>query len=92
MNSVFYKDPNAELDYRFDWSSWLDTDEVITAAAFTLETGILEGETAASFDDTTATVWLKDGEVGVIYKVSCKITTDAGRIEERTIRIKVTER
>ena len=41
----------------------------------------------ATGDDTTGT-----GTAGINYKVACKITTSAGRTDERTIWIKVSNR
>ena len=37
-------------------------------------------------------VWLSGGEVGKWYKVACKITTNMGRIDERTLHIRVENR
>lgn len=83
------KDPNSTLDYTINWSSWLTTDTISTVA-WTLETGITQ--TATSNTTTTATIWLSGGEAGTEYTVTCRVTTTAGRIDERSIAIRVAQR
>ena len=84
------KDPSAVLDYAFDWTGWLATGETITDYTITADTGITVD--SSTEDDGKVTVWLSGGTAGINYKVACKITTSAGRTDERTIWIKVVER
>ena len=92
------KDPSAVLDYVFDWTEWLATGETIAVDSETGEKLITitadTGITVDSWteDDGKVTVWLSGGTAGINYKVACKITTSAGRTDERTIWIKVTDR
>jgi hypothetical protein len=83
------KDPNSTLDYTINWSSWLTTDTISTVG-WTIETGITQ--TATSNTTTTATIWLSGGEAGTEYTVTCRVTTTAGRIDERSIAIRVAQR
>ncbi len=84
------KDPSAVLDYVFDWTEWLATGETITDHTITVDTGLTKD---SSTEDTgKVTVWLSGGTAGINYKVACKITTTAGRTDERTMWIKVVER
>jgi hypothetical protein len=82
------KDPDANLDYTFDWTEWLDGDS-ISSAEVTV-TGGTKG--ATSNTSTAVTVWVSGGTVGQTITVACKITTSAGRIDERSVRLKVQER
>ena len=84
------KDPSAVLDYVFDWTEWLATGETITDHTITADTGIIVDSSTEA--DGKVTVWLSGGTAGINYKVACKITTTAGRTDERTIGIKVTNR
>ena len=84
------KDPSAVLDYAFDWTEWLATGETITVHTITADTGITVDSSTEL--DGKVTVWLSGGTAGQNYKVACKITTPAGRTDERTIWIKVVER
>lgn len=84
------KDPSAVLDWMFDWTDWLASGETIISHTITADTGItVESSTE---DAGKVTVWLSGGTAGINYKVACKITTSAGRTDERTIWIKVTDR
>ena len=89
-NNQYLKDPSAVLDWAFDWTEWLATGETITDHTITADTGITVDSSTEL--DGKVTVWLSGGTAGINYKVACLITTSAGRIEERTIRIKVTNR
>jgi len=85
-------DPQAVLDYEWDWSSWLDTanNETILSHTITSDPGItVNSHTATS---TTVTVWLTGGTVGTRYAIVCHITTSAGRQDDRTIKIVVQDR
>lgn len=89
--STFRKDPDAVLDYPFDWATdWLADSETISTHTVTATTGI----TVDSDSETggVVTVWLSGGEAGTTYTVACKIVTNQGRIDERTITVRVAER
>ena len=60
------KDPQATLDYRFDWSAWL-TPDTISSVTWTVPAGITQ--TAATNTTTTATIWLSGGTVGTRYTI-----------------------
>ena len=84
------KDPSAVLDYAFDWTGWLAAGETITDHTITADTGITVDSSTESGGKVT--VWLSGGTAGINYKVACKITTSAGRTDERTLWIRVVER
>ena len=84
------KDPSAVLDYMFDWTEWLATGETITDHTITADTGITKDSSTEGSGKVT--VWLSGGTAGQNYKVACLVTTSAGRTDERTMWIKVTDR
>lgn len=90
--STYIKDPDATLDYTFDWSSWLEDGETISTQTVTTPAGITEDSVAAS--TSAVTVWLSGGTAGTTYSIACKITTDNSpqRIDERTIKIQIKDR
>ena len=92
MPSSFLKDPDAILDYKFDWSNWLESGEIIASHTMTVDTGITK--VSSSNDDDSVTVWLSGGTAGGRYNVTCRITTDTlpARVEDRTMRILVVQR
>lgn len=44
------------------------------------------------FDDTTATAFVSGGSVGEMLNLTCRITTAGGRIDDRTIVLKIVNR
>lgn len=92
MASSFIHDPQAVLDYRIDWSSWLQDGETISTSTWTVAAGITEASPAASHDSTSATIWLSGGTVGSNYALTNHITTSASRQDDRTITVQVRER
>lgn len=91
---IFTKDPDAVLDYAFDWTDWLDTDsspaETISSHTITVDTGITKDSDSEASGVVTA--WLSGGTAGNIYTVSCEIVTSHSRTEERSFEIVVMER
>ena len=85
------KDPDARLDYGFDWSKWLKAD-TISASSWFVPVGIDEATPAPSFTATDTTIWIDGGTVGQSYDLINSIQTAAGRLEDRTLRLTVKER
>lgn len=95
MATTFSLDPDAVLDFAFDWMTqgWLAESETITEQTVV----------AAAFPDGDLTVsdisqaggvvtwWASDGVLGTVA-VTCHITTSEGRQDDRTMTIKVLER
>lgn len=84
------KDPDAVLDWVWDWNEWLDEGETITTSSFIVSVGItvdMESNTTK-----TATVWLSGGTAGQVYQVTNRIVTSSGRTDDRSITIRVAER
>ena len=86
---VFTKDPNAVLDYSFNWETWLD-DDTISTSTWTADTGITID--SSSTTTTVATVWLSGGTAGTTYTVTNRIVTAASRTEDRSLTINVRQR
>lgn len=89
--TTYPKDPNATLDYSIDWSEWLASAESITCSIWTRSATDLKQENE-QLTTSVATIWLSGGSVGAIYTVANKIGTSGGRIDERTVSIKVQQR
>lgn len=89
---IFQKDPDATLDYTFDWSNWLEDGEAIASRNVTVENGITLD--SSDFASPHITVWLSGGTAGETYDVTCEITTDnlKPRTDQRTMKIEVKER
>ena len=91
VEKYFRKDPDATLDYAFDWATdWLEDSEIISSHIITITTGLTKDSDSEL--NGVITIWVSGGTVDEEYYVACKITTDLGRIDERTIRIQCVER
>lgn len=84
------KDPDSKLDYTVDWTSWLTCGETISTSSWVVETGVTQVSTANT--NYAATIWLSGGTAGNEYTVTNRITTSAGRIEDRSFVLFVRER
>lgn len=102
-SNVVYKDPNAILDYTFDWKAatngtegaqgdWLAAGETISTRTITAGAGITVDSSSLTDANTSVTVWLSGGTADTDYTVACKITTSAARTDERTITVRVRQR
>ena len=87
---TFIKDPQAVLDYQWDWSDWLDSGDEISSYVITPDSGITVDSDSKTTEEVT--VWLSGGTAGEFYEVACKITTAQSRIDERTICIRVRQK
>ena len=90
MTNIFTKDPDAVLDFAWDWSQWLEDGETISSYAVTVPSGITKD--SDSNTDTTVTAFLSGGTADTGYAIVCQITTSAGRTDDRSIYINVRER
>lgn len=86
---AFLKDPDAVLDYEFDWSEWLASGETISSTTVTVTGVTLD---SSPNDSTSVVAWVSGGTDGAVATVACRITTSAGRTDERTITLRITER
>lgn len=91
MGSVT-KDPAAVLKYGWDWSKWLDEGDYIELSTWTVTKGdvVVNSHTVT---DTLTVVKLSGGTAATsASKVTNRITTGAGLVDERTLTINVRDR
>lgn len=86
----YVHDPDAHLDYLYDWTDWLAEGDTIAASEWIVPDDLTADD--ESFTDTTATVWISGGTAGSNYTVTNRVTTAAGRIDDRSITLKCKER
>ncbi|MBK7822928.1 MAG: hypothetical protein IPJ61_18260 [Tessaracoccus sp.] len=91
--ATYVHDPNANIDYGFDWSDWLVDGDLISASSWSIDpTGpTLSNDT---IDDTQKLTrcFVAGGDAGTRYVLSNHIFTDAGREDDRSITLKCRER
>lgn len=93
--SFLLKDPDAVLDYTIDWGAdYLASDELLAASEWSVIPDEQGGITVEGndFDASTSTVKAGGGIAGRIYRLVNRVTTAAGRIDERSIVLRVEDR
>jgi hypothetical protein len=83
------KDPDAVLDFGFDWEPWLEGDTLADSDWIVPEGIAKDPDKGDTFTDTDTTIWLTGGTEGEKYEVTNRITTAAGRIDDRTAVVKI---
>lgn len=90
------KDPQASLDYKWDWDLWLEEGEKIVGVALTVPEPLVldEANSGITDDGRSVTAWLSGGTATTKTTVTCLITTDSAppRIDARRMNIVVTGR
>ena len=87
-------DPDEKLDFTANFADWLDSGVIISGTpTWTISpTGPTIGD---QVDTTTAsTIFVNGATLGVVYRLSCKIVTDAAtpQTAERTIALRCEQR
>lgn len=91
----FVKDPDATLDYGFDWSRWLQPNETISSSEWIVPDDLnIVDSTFDTFGQTV--VWLSGGQSGGRpYKITNRITTNSSpvpRVEDRSFTLRIREK
>lgn len=73
------------------WLDAADGEEISTEVFEITPTGELTLDSKSN-NKYAATAWLSAGEAGTSYEVTCRITTNKGRTDDRTILLEVLER
>lgn len=86
------KDPDAVLDYQFDWSRYLQSGETIVTSTF-IPVGSLTLELFnESVDGAFTTFWARGGETGDVAKITNRVTTSQGRTDDDTGTLRIRPR
>jgi hypothetical protein len=86
MASQFIKDPNAVLDYKWDWAEWLAAGDTISTADVTLASGDV-AINSESNTTTSVTAWISGGTVSTQAQLTARVVTAQGRTADRTITL-----
>lgn len=87
---TFTKDPDATLDYVWDWTDWLGND-TISSFTVTPPTDITVEGTPTQLDGVV-TAFLSGGTLNKSYIVVCEVITAGGRTDDRSIRLTIKQR
>jgi hypothetical protein len=90
------KDTEAQLIYTFDWGQWLPPGDSLASTLYTITARANDPDPLAihtqGLQGNKTFVELKEGQLGKVYTVTCKITTANGLIDRRNFRVKVLAR
>ena len=85
------KDPDAVLDYPVDFSEWLaDISDTYASHTILVSAGLTLDSSSESGGIITPI--LSGGVVGATESFTVRITTTAGRVDDRTFFLKIVER
>lgn len=89
---VVNKDPDATLDYTWDWTEYLaEISDTIQSFTVTPDATLsLVGASVVS--GTKVVAYISGGQVGVPASAVCRITTVDGRIDDRTIHFNIIQK
>lgn len=89
--SEYVHDPNAVLDYLWPWTGWLVAGDAL--ASFEILAGPEVAVSRAGITPDGVVAFLGPCSVtsGVV-PVTCRVTTTGGRIDDRTIRLRIMQR
>lgn len=91
--ATIQKDPDAILDYTWDWSLWLaDIPDTISSAVLVLDAGLVEVDKQIIDANTKVVGVISGGNPNENLKAVCRITTVGGLVDDRTIYLKIKER
>ena len=92
--SFYLKDPGSRIDYAVDWGAFYLDGQVVAGSVWSVfppETGGIIVE-AASFDLSRTAATLSGGIAGHVYSVVNRVTLSDGRVDERSLTLRVEDR
>jgi hypothetical protein len=92
--SFLLKDPDAVLDYSVDWGAEYLLGDIIAESEWSIIPDEIDGVSivGSDFDATTSTVKAAGGLPGRIYRLVNEVVLDTGRIDSRSIVLRVEKR
>jgi hypothetical protein len=92
--AIFVKDPAALVDFAVDWTAGYLNNQTISSSEWQVVpagAGAIVVE-AQSIDPGRTVATLSGGRNGYLYHITNKIGTSDGRIDERTLVVRVEDR
>jgi hypothetical protein len=91
------KDRLARLVYTMDWSEWLPTGATVSAVSYSHNSRVNDADPIVIHDSgiesgTRTFAEISGGTLSRLYTITAQITTDAGAVDRRNFRIKISNR
>lgn len=86
------KDPNAVLDYTFDFTDWLAVvGDTINSVTFPATVAVTVAGSAITAGKKVV-AWVSGGTIGSPASLTARIVTVGGRTDDRTVYFKIKQR
>lgn len=86
------KAPRSVLDYVPDWTLWLDAVNDLIESIEVEAIGIKVDSSFISANKKSAVIWVSGGTINMTGKVTVRIITVNGRVDERTMLFEIRAR
>lgn len=89
------KDPQAVLDYAIDWGAqYLGDGDALADSSWAVLPDEVDGVAivGSTFGDRITTVNVSGGIAGRIYRLANRVVTQSGRVDERSVVLRVESR
>jgi hypothetical protein len=87
---IKFKDPDSRVDFTLDYTEHFIDDDTVTSAEIIAPEGItVESPTITN---NKVTFWCSGGESGENYLITCRTTTQLGRVEDHSFKLVVRQR
>ena len=92
--TLLLKDPDAVLDYSVDWGAEYLGGDLLAQSSWSVVPDEPGGVAVAGsdFDATTSTVKAGGGSPGNVYRLVNEVVTQSGRVDSRSIVLRVEKR
>lgn len=92
--TLLMKDPDAVLDYSIDWGAEYLGEDLVADSQWSVTPDEANGVSVAAsdFDGTTTTVKAAGGVPGRLYSLVNHVVLDSGRVDNRSIVLRVEKR
>jgi hypothetical protein len=92
--TLLLKDPDAVLDYSVDWGAEYLLGDLISNSQWTVEPQEDGGVTIVGndFDASTAVVKAAGGQPGRLYRLVNQVLMQSGRVDSRSVTLRVEKR
>jgi hypothetical protein len=92
--TLLMKDPDAVLDYAIDWGAEYLGEDLLADSHWSVTPDEIDGVsiTGSDFDGSTSTVKAAGGVPGRIYKLVNHVALASGRVDNRSVVLRVEKR
>ncbi len=87
----YLKDPGASIDYSFDWNAGYLSGQTVATSAWSVVPGEADGVRVVSASSTLRQTGalVAGGVAGRVYRLTNLVTLSDGRVDERTLVLRV---